>query len=277
MPELWRGLHHRLCRPLLALRGRVPAGPTDRHSRRRSGRQRVATILTPAAPRPQNLAFARPLHSGRRNFVPSLQRGASRHGHGGTPPVSGRAPTMTNPNESDAKSSKGVRSASGPRSEGAPAVRRLPRGTATGAADAATSRVKGAARKPNRAATGRTPPDPRGRAAPKASKPRAAAVTNLAGKGAGAVQGTTGAVNSTVEGTVGTAVSTLRTGVGAGFSLAVHKALLLLQLLKRIALQTIEALRRRAIEALRRQAIEALRRLARRLQEEAGSRLAAAP
>jgi hypothetical protein len=150
-----------------------------------------------------------------------------------------------------------------------------------GAADAATSRVKGVARKANRVATGRTPPDHGGRAAPKASEPRAAALTNLTGKGAGAVQGavgaadstlrgTTGAVNSTVEGTVGTAVSTLRTGVGAGFSLVVHKALLLLQILKRIALQAIEALRRQAIEPLRRQAIEALRRLARRLREYGG-------
>ena len=174
--------------------------------------------------------------------------------------------TMTNPDVSDAKRSKGVRTTSDPRSEADQAARRRTRSTATRVADTATSRVKGVATKANRVATGRTnPPDNSGRAAPKASKPRAAAVKNLAAKGAGAVEGGTGAVDSTLRGTTGavqstvssaagTAVSTLRTGIGAGLSLLVNKALLLLQLLKWIA----------------RKVIEALRGLARRLREYGG-------
>ena len=230
--------------------------------------------LLPAAPR-QDVAFARRLHSGRRNFGPAADEGL----HGAVAVVHRlyrEGPTMTNSNESDAKGSKGVRSTSGPRGEAVRSARRRARGTATGAADAATSRVKGVASKANPVATGRTPPDDRGRTAPKVSEPGAAALKNLAGRGAGAVQGTTGAVDSTLrgtteavdstlrgtteavdstlQGTVGTVVSTLRTGVGAGLSLVVHKALLLLQLLRRIALQ----------------AIEALRQLARRLREYGG-------
>ncbi|MDT7564362.1 MAG: hypothetical protein QOG76_2986 [Pseudonocardiales bacterium] len=158
----------------------------------------------------------------------------------------------------------------------APATRRRSHGTRfSEVAQGATSRVKGTAKKVSgaTAARGKAAQETAARVRPKVTAPTdvaaiaAETVSSSATKPVGSTARTatrtvgstartaTKTVGSTVRGAARTVGPVLAGGVGVGFGLLVARALLLLELIKRIALQVIEA----------------LRDLARRLRERSGT------
>ncbi|MDT7633841.1 MAG: hypothetical protein QOI50_5771 [Pseudonocardiales bacterium] len=158
----------------------------------------------------------------------------------------------------------------------APATRRRSHGTRfSEVAQGATSRVKGTAKKVSgaTAARGKAAQETAARVRPKVTAPTdvaaiaAETVSSTARKPVGSTARTatrtvgstartaTKTVGSTVRGAARTVGPVLAGGVGVGFGLLVARAMLLLELIKRIALQVIEA----------------LRDLARRLRERSGT------
>ncbi|MDT7645076.1 MAG: hypothetical protein QOC75_2076 [Pseudonocardiales bacterium] len=158
----------------------------------------------------------------------------------------------------------------------APATRRRSHGTRfSEVAQGATSRVKGTAKKVSgaTAARGKAAQETAARVRPKVTAPTdvaanaaetvGSAATKTVGSTARTATKTVGStartatktVGSTVRGAARTVGPVLAGGVGVGFGLLVARAMLLLELIKRIALQVIEA----------------LRDLARRLRERSGT------
>jgi hypothetical protein len=158
----------------------------------------------------------------------------------------------------------------------APATRRRSHGTRfSNVAQGATSRVKGTAKKVSGATAdrGKAAQETAARVRPKVTAPTdvaanaAETVGSTATKTVGSTARTatktvgstartaTKTVGSTVRGAARTVGPVLAGGVGVGFGLLVARAMLLLELIKRIALQVIEA----------------LRDLARRLRERSGT------
>jgi hypothetical protein len=155
----------------------------------------------------------------------------------------------------------------------APATRRRSHGSRfSNVAQGATSRVKGTAKKVSGATAdrGKAARETAARVRPKVTAPTdiaAETVGSTATKTVGSTARTatktvgstartaTKTVGSTVRGAVRTVGPVLAGGVGVGFGLLVARAMLLLELIKRIALQVIEA----------------LRDLARRLRERSGT------
>jgi hypothetical protein len=158
----------------------------------------------------------------------------------------------------------------------APATRRRSHGTRfSNVAQGATSRVKGTAKKVSGATAdrGKAAQETAARVRPKVTAPTdvaanaAETVGSTATKTVGSTARTatktvgstartaTKTVGSTVRGAARTVGPVLAGGVGVGFGFLVARAMLLLELIKRIALQVIEA----------------LRDLARRLRERSGT------
>jgi hypothetical protein len=158
----------------------------------------------------------------------------------------------------------------------APATRRRSHGTRfSNVAQGATSRVKGTAKKVSGATAdrGKAAQETAARVRPKVTAPTdvaaiaAETVSSSATKPVGSTARTatrtvgstartaTKTVGSTVRGAARTVGPVLAGGVGVGFGFLVARAMLLLELIKRIALQVIEA----------------LRDLARRLRERSGT------
>jgi hypothetical protein len=153
--------------------------------------------------------------------------------------------------EPTAPRAKGTQAGSDPEREAAPATERRSRGTRfRGVGQGAGSRVKGTARK----ATGLTT------AASERVGPKVASASDLAANTAETVSSTaTKTAGSTARTAAKTAGSTVRTATktavhgavravgpvlsGVAFSFLVARAMLLLELIKRIALLVIEALR----------------------------------
>lgn len=178
----------------------------------------------------------------------------------GTPVTEHReGATMTNASGSDENTDKAARaagrSANPGRREVAPGERRrrVPgAGNVVGTATSGAKNVVGGVRRApagvaerGRAASGQatratTGAVGTGRTAADEVTRRTAAAAETGRAAAGAVASTGADVISDVVGAVG---STLRTGIGASLSFVIPKALLLLQLIRRLALMALEALR----------------------------------